>query len=229
MIKKLFLVVAVSLMLFVVACEDYPFPIDPGKNFGRVMITHASPDAPNVDVYLDGKLFAEDFAYPNSTRYTSLREGPYQLALKPTGTDDTALAAELDIVAKEYYSVFACDELVNLSALVLNDDFGEPALEEAMVRFVHLSPNAPAVDITLTDGTVVFPDIEFKEATSFEPLQFGEYDLQVRVAGSEDVVLELEDVKLLPHAAYTIWAKGFVGGEEGQELGAEIIFHKFLR
>jgi hypothetical protein len=229
MMKNLFLVVAFSLMLFVVACDDYPFPIDPGKDFARVMITHASPDAPNVDVYLDEKLFAEDFAYPNSTRYTSLREGTYDLALKPTGSDDSALEAELDVVAKEYYSVFACDEVANLSALVLNDDFGEPALEEAMVRFVHLSPDAPAVDITLTDGTVVFPNIEFKGATGFEPLEFGEYDLQVRLAGTEDVVLEVNDVKLLPHAAYTIWAKGFVDGDEGQELGAEIIFHKFLR
>lgn len=228
MMKKLFFVVAIIFMLVTVACDDYPFPIDP-ENFGHVMITHASPDAPNVDVYLDGKLFAEDFAYPNSTRYTSLREATYELALNPTGSDDAALEAELDVVGGEYYSVFACDAVASLSALVLTDDFGDPGLDEAMVRFVHLSPDAPAVDITLTDGTVIFSDVEFKEATNFEPLTFGEYDLQVRLAGTEDIVLQVNDVKLLPHAAFTIWAKGFVDGEGDQALGAEVVFHKFIK
>ena len=97
---------------------------------------------------------------------------------------------------------------------------------KAHVRFIHLSPNAPAVDITLTDGTVLFGNVAFKESAGFSPLDAGTYDLQVRVAGTETVVLELPDIKLDNGAIYNVFAKGLVSGTGDQALGAEIILNK---
>lgn len=224
---RYFLVVA-SMMLLLAAC-DRDFPFDPPTNKAQVLLTHASPDAPNVDVTIDGILLAQDFAYPNSTRYTSLKEGSHELVLTAAGTDNKVLEATLDVTAGTYYSVFACDAAANLSSLILEDIFGDPAIDECMVRFAHLSPDAPPVDITLEDNTLVFQNIAFKQATPFTALKHGTYNLKVKLTGTDTVVLELKHVKLLPHAAYTIWAKGFVNGVDKQQLGAEIIFQKFLK
>ena len=124
------------------------------------------------------------------------------------------------------YSVFAINTVANLTPLVLEDNLTTPAEGKAHVRFIHLSPNAPAVDITLMDGTMVFSDIEFSEYIDFTPLDAGIYNLQVRVHGTETVVLELPGIELLNQNIYTVFAKGLVGGSGSQALGAEIIINK---
>jgi hypothetical protein len=106
---------------------------------------------------------------------------------------------------------------------VLQDDLTDPQPGKAHVRFLHLSPDAPAVDITLTDGTVIFGDVAFGEYDGFLPLDSGTYDLQVRVAGTETVALELPGIVLTNGTIYTVFAKGLLSGNGSQALGAEII------
>ena len=121
------------------------------------------------------------------------------------------------------YSVFAVDPVANITPLVIVDDLTAPAMGNAHVRFIHLSPDAPAVDITTTDGTVVFGNYEFKDYSDFTPLPAGSYDLQVRLAGTDTVVLELNGIAVADGNIYTVFAKGFVSGTGTQALGAEII------
>ena len=119
--------------------------------------------------------------------------------------------------------MFAVNNVTSIEAIVLEDDLTAPASGKAHVRFIHLSPNAPAVDITLTDGTVVFGDYIFKEASAFTPLNAATYNLQVRLAGTSTVVLELPNIALTTGKIYTVFAKGLVGGTGTQALGAKII------
>jgi hypothetical protein len=85
---------------------------------------------------------------------------------------------------------------------------------------------APAVDITLTDGTVIWGNIAFKQSTDFTPLPAGTYDLQVRVAGTPTVALELPGVSLADAKIYTVFTKGFLSGADEQKLDAELILNK---
>lgn len=82
----------------------------------------------------------------------------------------------------------------------------------AHVRFLHASPDAPAVDITLPDGTVLFGDIEFKEVGDYLPVPAGMYDLEARLAGTDTVVLNVDGVQLDNQFVYTVYATGFAGG-----------------
>lgn len=79
------------------------------------------------------------------------------------------------------------------------------------VRFIHLSPNAPAVDITLPDGTLVFNDIQYKEVTDYIPLMPGNYTLQVRPFGTSQVVLTIPNIVVQQDTPSTIYAIGLVG------------------
>lgn len=106
---------------------------------------------------------------------------------------------------------------------MLTDDLTAPASGKAHVRFVHLSPNAPAVDVAVTGGAVVFGNKSFKDYTAFTPLDAGTYNLEVRVAGTSTVALPLPGITLQAGKIYTVFAKGFLGGTGSQALGAQII------
>jgi len=79
------------------------------------------------------------------------------------------------------------------------------------IRFAHLSPNAPNVDITLPDGTVLFGNVGYKEVTDYLLVYPGTYILQARPAGTYDVVLYIPNITLLPDRFYTVYAVGLAG------------------
>jgi LPXTG-motif cell wall-anchored protein len=68
------------------------------------------------------------------------------------------------------------------------------------------------VDITTKDGTKVFPNVAFGQATDWTPLAATTYDLQARAAGTETVALEVPGVVLKDGAVVTVAATGLLNG-----------------
>lgn len=200
--------------------DETPAPAGAGK----LMIIHASPNAPGVDLLLDNvKLNTAAVNFLDNTSYIGTTAGTRNLKINVAGTSTTALNANLPVVNGKSYSVFAADSVSKLSGVVFEDDLTAPTAGNAKVRFIHLSPNAPAVDIAVDGGAVVFPNAAFKSATTFATLPAGSYDLEVRVAGSTTVALDLDPITLTAGKIYTVYAKGFLGGTGAQALGAQII------
>jgi hypothetical protein len=217
--------------------DNYPFAarvfVDNGvgdayvdlTTFGssNAMVIHASPDAPGVDLLVDDAVAGTNLEFPNNTGYLAVTAGMRNIKVNVTGTATTVIEADLDFAKDKSYSVFAVDAVANIGALVIEDNLAAPMSGNAHVRFIHLSPDAPAVDITTTSGAIVFGNKSFKEYTEFTPLAADTYDLQVRLEGTSTVVLELPGIALEDGKIYTVFAKGFVGGSGSQALGAEII------
>ena len=191
------------------SCED-----DEKITYANVLVTHASPDAPGVDLLIDDvKVNTQPLTYPNNTGYLDAETGTRNIKVNVAGTSTTVINGDLDLEVDKYYSVFAVDQVSEITALVLVDDLTMPAAGKAHVRFVHLSPDAPAVDVAVaSSGAVVFSDIAFKESTVFTPLDAGTYNLDVRVAGTSTVALVLPPVTLQAGKIYTVFAKGFLAG-----------------
>ena len=189
---------------------------------------HASPDAPGVDLLIDDvfKVNTQPLTYPDNTGYLDAETGTRNIKVNVAGTSTPFInGINLDLEVDKYYSVFAVDQVSEITGLgYLEDDLTMPAAGKAHVRFVHLSPDAPAVDIALVGGAVVFPNVAFKGFTAFTPLDAGvAYNLEVRVAGTSTVALVLPPVTLQAGKIYTVFAKGFLAGTGAQALGAEII------
>jgi Domain of unknown function (DUF4397) len=205
--------------------KDDPAPTpEPVQTYAKVLVTHASPNAPGVDLLIDNtKVNTAALTYPNNTGYLQVKSGARNIKVNVTNTTDTRITANVTLETDKNYSIFAIDSVSKLSAIVLVDDLTAPAAGKAHVRFVHLSPNAPAVDVALTGGAVVFGNKSFKQETPFTPLTAGPYNLEVRAAGTTTAVLTLPTITLTAGKIYTVFAKGFLGGTGAQALGAEII------
>ncbi|HEX9118006.1 MAG TPA: DUF4397 domain-containing protein [Anaerolineae bacterium] len=180
----------------------------------RVRVIHASPDAPAVDAWADGKPAFTNAAFKAITPYASLTAGAHQFQVVPAGkTTPAVISATLTLAADKDYSIAAIGKLANIAPLVLEDNNAAPAAGKAHIRFVHASPDAPAVDIAVKGGPVIFSNIAFKGVGNYTPVAAGTYDLEVRPAGKTDVVLAIPGVKLENGGVYTAWAMGLAGGE----------------
>jgi hypothetical protein len=195
----------------------------------QVMVVHASPNAPNVDVRINNSLALTNVAYPNNSNYTQLNSGSTTIKVSPAGTTTNVIDATVNLEANKNYSVFAVDSVSKIKAAVVMDDLTTPASGKAHVRFFHFSPNAPAVDIAVTGGTVLFGNRTFNDQAAnaslagFTAVNAGSYNLEVRAAGTNTVVLSLPNISLTAGKIYTVFAKGFLGGTGAQALSAQII------
>lgn len=224
-LRNLILALAVSITAFTfIGCndeEEAPMQPDPSNSLTKVI--HTSPDAPGVDILVDNTIAGTNLTYLQNTPYLTLPSGTRNIKVNVTGTSTTVIEGNLNFVKDKAYSIFAVNSVASIEPLVLEDNLATPAAGKVHVRFIHLSPDAPAVDITLADGTVVFGNISFKGFTAFTPLDAATYNLQVRLAGTSTVVLDLGNVTLPAGKILTVYARGFVAGVGDQQLGAAVI------
>jgi hypothetical protein len=227
---KIILLHALTLMLligFLNSCSKEDDVMTPST--ARVMVVHASPNAPAVDVRVNNAVALSNVAFPANSTYTGINAGSTNIKVSPTGSTNYVIDATVDLKSNMNYSVFAIDSVAKIKAAIVMDDLTAPAAGKSHVRFFHFSPNAPAVDIAVTGGPLVFSNRMFNDQSTnnqlsnFTPLDAGTYNLEVRLAGTNTVVLSLPNVMLSAGKIYTVFAKGFAGGMGMQALGAQII------
>ena len=186
---------------------------------GYVRVMHTAPNAPNVDIYVDDEMIIDNLAYGDFTDYLPVQEGNYKVTLYVAGTQDNPIVANmLPVEPDVMLTVAAVGTPDNISLLSITDGGSDIIPGKAMVRFIHLSPDAPAVDITLQDGTVIFPNVAFKQITPYIAADPMELTLQVRPAGSSDIVLEIPNVPLTEDSLNTIYAVGLLQGDPQLEV-----------
>ena len=178
------------------------------NNSSLVRIFHAAPQAPNVDVYVNDQMVFSNLAFGDFTRYVYLDEGEYNVSVYLAGQKDRPVINQMvDVPSQQIFTIAATGNLDNLGLLVIPDKVSKsPSQNYSSVRVIHLSPNAPGVDI-LVDGDTLFEDISFGEGTDYVDLNPGTYNVNVVLNTDKSVVLPLK-VTLNPDKIYTIYIIG---------------------
>ena len=211
--------------------EPTPTTEEPMPEQANVRIGHFSPDAPNVDVYVGGgDPVLTDVPFGAVSDYLELAPDTYPVQITAAG-DPEAVVFDQDLeVCAADYTVAAAGELAEDGAefapLVLEDDTSDPGDEQARVRVVHLSPDAPAVDVTLAaNGDTIFDGVAYRESGAVT-VPAGDYTLQIRgdTEGNDgDVVAEF-DVSVAGGGVYTAVAAGYLTpGDEPTDRAFDLV------
>ena len=178
------------------------------NNSSLVRVFHAAPQAPNVDVYVNDQMVFSNLAFGDFTRYVYLDEGEYNVSVYLAGQKDRPVINQMvDVPSQQIFTIAATGNLDNLGLLVIPDKVSKsPSQNYSSIRIIHLSPNAPGVDI-LVDGDTLFEDISFGEGTDYVDLNPGTYNVNVVLNTDKSVVLPLK-VTLNPDKIYTIYIIG---------------------
>jgi LPXTG-motif cell wall-anchored protein len=190
-------------------------PAASAQGNAKVRVVHASPDAPAVDVYLDGAKVLTNVPFFTASDYLDVPAGPHDIKVTPTGDANTAVidAKGVSVEAGKAYTVAATGKLAELKPTVYADNLSAPAAGKAHVRVVHASPDAPAVDIKVKGGPALISNLAFPKDSGYLPVDAGSYDLTVNAAGTDTVALDLPGVKLEAGKIYDIFAVGLLNGE----------------
>ena len=178
----------------------------------KIRVFHAVPNAPAVDVYANDNIIVKNLQYKEVSSYIPVPSGNYNIKVYPTGTkSNPVIDTNVYIPEKSFYTIAAIGELPDISLYPIQEPVSANKSNMACVRFIHLSPNAPAVDVKLPDNSIVFNNIPYKGIANFTCVPSGTYTFKVTPTKTDDVVLTVPDVMLHPNTFYTIYAVGLVG------------------
>jgi hypothetical protein len=197
----------------------------------KVQFVHNSPDplAAVVDVYINGQLAADNFAFRTATPFVDqLTNYPNRLSIAPPNSTSVADAIlNYDDIFYETDKTYA----VSVNGVVNPGGFTgvpptatiqfveiEPALTSASagnfaVAVVHGSPDAPEVDVVVNGTTnPLIDNIEFGEATAYLTVPAQEYILNITPANDNTTIVKSYRAPLgvLPVSAATVFASGFL-------------------
>ena len=176
-------------------------------------VIHASPDAPAVDVYVDGAKVLADLVFGAASGWVALPAGEHTVQVTATGADiETAVIdADVTLEAGAAYEVAATGLLAEIEPQVLQVNLSEIGDEDepmARVRIIHASPDAPAVDVAVKGGDVLVENLAFPDASDYLSVPAASYDLEIRPTGTTDVALDLPGVAFEAGMVYSIYAVG---------------------
>jgi hypothetical protein len=188
----------------------------------NVRVSHMSPDAPNVDVYVDGSAVLEDVAFGTTSSYLEVSAGDHDVEITAAGDADTVVFDDtITVAADTDYTVAAAGEISDgadeaFAPLILEDDNSDPGSDTARLRLVHASPDAPAVDVTAAStGDVLFDGVGYTESGSVE-VPAGDYTVEVRgdTDSNDGSVVADFDVSLNGGTVYTAFAAGYLSPDD---------------
>lgn len=187
-----------------------------------IRLFHASPGAPPVDVFINETQVAKNLPYKSMTQYLPLAQGNYSIKVYKTGeTTNPIIDTTLYIPENNIFNVSIIGTPPAISIYPIPEPITAQNFGRSCIRFIHLSPNTPAVDIYMSDGTKVFNNVAYTFITNYACIEPGTYSFQVVPTGTSNVALTLPNIPLQANTYYTIYALGLNGGNP--PLGAIVV------
>ena len=173
------LLVAAS-VLMLAACDsddDNPAPVEPPAPSTIVQIVHASPDAPAVDVLVDGEVALTGVDYKASSGWGDFDAGTYSVEVQgilPGGNASVIGPADLTFEADTINTVVALNDVQNIEPLVLTQPDTAVTAGAARVWVLHAANNVQELVGGPVDVYVTAPDADLTAAAPLGSFNFKE-------------------------------------------------------
>jgi hypothetical protein len=214
--KAFGLLLSLSSVLLMTACfdNDEGQPIPPSA---FLSIYHASPDAPNLDIYTEAtRINNNPLEYSATFPYSPFFIGNRKLRFKPHNAVNILLETEFTLEQDKVYSLFLVNKATELDALKVEDIWDEPNSEKAQVRLAHLSPDTEDIEVMINEQSLPFGEKnEYLEITDFEELEKGKTKVTVKSKATGEVLLTVNEIEIRGNRVYTLLVRGFSNPANG--------------
>ena len=181
-----------------------------------VRVVHASPDAPNVDVYVDGMRTVTNAAFKAVTPFGEVPAGSHKVMVTVAGDKSKAvLEATLNLKAGTYYTVAATGLVKDLKASVFTSAKLNSNKAKAEVNVYHLAPGGPKVNalaVDMMNAPILKYGVSYGRKATVLVNPMGVNLNIVPFGKTTPVVKNLTGISVAGGKSYSVFAVGVVGG-----------------
>ncbi len=195
-----------------VALADMP-------TLGKAQLVNALTSNQPLDLLTGGLTAFQNVTYTGSSPYRDFNVDAFNVQLTPAGISTTVLFnGTFPLQPNADHTLVALGDITTTETILLADDNSLPALGQARVRFVHASPDAPAVDVAVQGGATLFSNVVYKGTGQYVSVAAGTVTLEVRDYATTHVLATLPDVQFHEGYIYTLYLMGLNSGSPALQL-----------
>jgi len=182
-----------------------------------------------VDIYLNGSLFFNRVFFTHFSPYLYVPEGIYEVTVFITMTKENPIIRQnIEVKNGELATLAMTGNYDDLELLLIPEDKESAVGNNSKIRFVHLSPNVPELNILL-DNVMIFSNIDFRKITEYVqiPTQFYQLDIEL---SQNNRLLRSNRIAINPSRIYTLYLMGnFASFQVFQSLDGATFINPVVR
>ncbi len=174
-------------------------PPEAPSTAAKVQVIHASPDAPAVNVFVDGATLLENFDYATASPRLDIQAGDLNVdvqAILPDGTTPSVIGpTDVDISGEFLYTILAFGDVSEIGPRIMPRGLDEIDSGNFRAQLIHAAPDAPMVDVYVTAPGADLADsaalgtFEFNSSLGPVDVAAGDYQIRVTAAGDPEAVV----------------------------------------
>ncbi len=223
--KNLGAIILISAGLLLQSCSKDSAP---APEVAFLSITNTFPSLGTFNIFVNQSQLntagAVDFG--GSSGYFQVTPGNHSIKVTTASSSQSLITESIALEPSTVNSLFLIENEGNMDFLTVKDELGDMTSAKAFVRFINLSPDAPALDLAVKDGDVVIADKAYKASSAFVEVEAKTYVFEFRNKTSQ-VNTALTSTEFKAGKSYTIIATGLTTpGDTGQPFGSKIMINQ---
>lgn len=187
----------------------------------QLRVVMVSPDAPHVDILIDGTQVATSLAYTNSTAYTAVKAGQRRVQALTVSNSTSIFDQTISVTASANETLLLSGPASRIQSVLLTDGSTTTATTTGTgeVRIVNASATMGPADVYivsagtgLAGATPVATKLSFDQATSYESAAIGNYEVFMTSPGTTNLLLDTGALALTQSQFQTVVAVDATGG-----------------
>ncbi len=215
-----------TLSLGLASCSKFDNDYQPVQVSGLNVI-QASPTTELLDVYISNtRANGDDFSFGSKIGYLSAYSGLRAFNVTKRNSTASLKSLQHELKPQVGYTLFVANTLANIELFIIEDNLTKPATGKAKVRFVHASPDAEALTVSINDAKIAITAGKiFKQYSEFVEVDVAQNATVKLLNATDQTEATISDVKLEDGKIYTIYAKGLKANNDATQFAGAIFTH----
>ena len=188
----------------------------------QLRVVMASPDAPPVDILIDGNQVGTALAYTNSTAYLSVKTGSHRVQALTVSNSTSVFQQSISVTAGANQTLLLTGPVAHVNSVLLTDGASTTTTintGKGQVRVANASPAMGAADVyivnagtSISGATPAASNLAVDQANAYQVESIGNFEVFMTQPGTNNVYLNSGPLAVTQSQFLTVVALNGVGG-----------------
>lgn len=178
---------------------------------GLLRFVAVSPDAPHVNLLIDGATQGSNLAYGNTTDYVTVKAVNSPLQAVPVNSSSPLLDTTVSVTKSGHQTLLMTGATANIKSLLLTDGGTTSSTGNGYVRVINTSVTMGPADVYIVTGasgitgaTPVIAALDFDGSSSYQLVAAGNYRVVMTTPGTKSILLDTGPLNLTGSQNWTV-------------------------
>lgn len=184
-----------------------------GSGTGNLRFVQGSPDAPQVNLLVDGKTVASTLGYANATGYISVGVGSRHVQVVPSNGGSPILDTSVSVNSSGNQTLIMTGAAASIHSVLLTDTSTTATAGDGSVRVVNAASAIATADVYVVPaGTSIagisptIANLAFNADTGYQLVPIGSYEVLLTAPGTKNAFLDTGALNLTSSQNQTVIA-----------------------